>query len=68
MGIVGSNTSSPLEKPPSKLRVTGRSLSLEQEELINRLVYFQDEFEQPTDDDLKRLNVRVPILSFLIYK
>lgn len=47
------------EKPTSKLRGTpgGRSLSVEQEELINRLVYFQDEFEQPSDDDLKRLSV-----------
>ncbi len=35
----------------------GRSLSVEQEELINRLVYFQDEFEQPSEEDLKRLSV-----------
>jgi len=41
--------------PSMKLRSTGRSLSVEQEELINRLVYFQDEFEQPSDDDLRRL-------------
>jgi len=34
----------------------GRSLSVEQEELINRLVYFQDEFEQPSEEDLKRLS------------
>jgi len=39
-----------------KVRATGRSLSLEQEELINRLVYFQDEFEQPSEEDLKRLS------------
>lgn len=44
-------------RPPTKLRPSGRSLSVEQEELINRLVYFQDEFEQPSDDDLKRLSV-----------
>lgn len=47
-----------------KLRSTsGRNLSVEQEELINRLVYFQDEFEQPSDDDLKRLTVRNYIIS-----
>lgn len=38
------------------LRSTSRSLSVEQEELINRLVYFQDEFEQPSEDDLKRIS------------
>ena len=38
-------------------RKNGRCLSLEQEELINRLVYFQDEFEQPSEEDLKRLSV-----------
>lgn len=54
------------EKPTSKLRGTpgGRSLSVEQEELINRLVYFQDEFEQPSDDDLKRLSVCKLIFFF----
>ncbi|CAG7821730.1 unnamed protein product, partial [Allacma fusca] len=40
-------------------RKNGRCLSMEQEELINRLVYFQDEFEQPSEDDLKRLTVRI---------
>jgi hypothetical protein len=46
------------DKSPTRLRTSGRSLSVEQEELINRLVYFQDEFEQPNEDDLKRLTVR----------
>ncbi|KAJ8679539.1 hypothetical protein QAD02_015326 [Eretmocerus hayati] len=30
-------------------------VSPEQEELINRLVYFQDEYEQPNEEDLKRI-------------
>ncbi|CAG0896225.1 unnamed protein product [Darwinula stevensoni] len=32
-----------------------RRLSPEQEELINRLVYFQEEFEQPSEDDIKKI-------------
>ena len=31
-------------------------LKPEEEELINRLVYFQDEFEQPSGEDLKRID------------
>lgn len=55
ISLISGNT----ERSTSKLRPTGRSLSVEQEELINRLVYFQDEFEQPTEDDLKRSSVRL---------
>jgi len=32
-----------------------KPLSPEQEELIHRLVYFQDEYEQPSEEDLKRI-------------
>ncbi|XP_043462030.1 ecdysone receptor isoform X2 [Leptopilina heterotoma] len=32
-----------------------KPVSPEQEELINRLVYFQNEFEQPSEEDLKRI-------------
>ena len=34
-------------------------LKPEEEELINRLVYFQDEYEQPSGDDLKRIDQSV---------
>jgi len=32
-----------------------RALKPEEEELINRIVYFQDEYENPTEEDLKRV-------------
>lgn len=32
-----------------------KPISPEQEELIHRLVYFQNEYEQPSEDDLKRI-------------
>lgn len=35
-----------------------KPLSPEQEELIHRLVYFQNEYEQPSEEDLKRIEVR----------
>jgi len=34
-----------------------KPISPEQEELIHRLVYFQNEYEQPSDEDLKRISV-----------
>lgn len=34
-----------------------KRISPEQEELINRLVYFQEEFESPSDEDLKSVTV-----------
>lgn len=34
-----------------------KPVSPEQEELIHRLVYFQNEFEQPSEEDLKRITV-----------
>jgi hypothetical protein len=36
-----------------------KPVSPEQEELIHRLVYFQNEYEQPSEEDLKRITVRV---------
>jgi hypothetical protein len=40
-----------------------KPVSPEQEELIHRLVYFQNEYEQPSEEDLKRITVRVPEFS-----
>lgn len=34
-----------------------KPLTSEQEELIHRLVYFQNEYDQPNEDDLKRIAV-----------
>jgi ecdysone receptor len=34
-----------------------KPVSPEQEELIHRLVYFQNEYEQPSEEDLKRIMV-----------
>nr|BAF49033.1 ecdysone receptor B [Daphnia magna] len=33
-----------------------KPLSPEQEELINRLVYFQEEFDQPSEEDLRKIS------------
>ena len=40
-----------------------KPVSPEQEELIHRLVYYQNEFEQPSDEDLKRITVSIYILN-----
>lgn len=40
---------------PDKKIKTVTPLKPEEEELINRLVYYQDEFEQPSGEDLKRI-------------
>ena len=34
-----------------------KPISPEQEELIHRLVYFQNEYEHPSEDDVKRIIV-----------
>ena len=47
---------------PTNLTLPHRRLTPEQEELINRLVYFQEEFEQPTEEDLKKV-YHVPLNS-----
>lgn len=38
---------------------TRGSISPEQEELIHRLVYFQNEYEHPSEDDVKRIIVSI---------
>lgn len=43
-----------------------KPVSPEQEELIHRLVYYQNEFEQPSDDDIKRITVSPPTVSIKI--
>ncbi|KAK3880023.1 hypothetical protein Pcinc_015460 [Petrolisthes cinctipes] len=42
-------------KLPMAPRMNVKPLTREQEELINTLVYYQDEFEQPSEDDLKKI-------------
>jgi ecdysone receptor len=44
-----------------------KPLSPEQEELINRLVYFQEEFDQPSEEDLRKISVRFFFLSNSIF-
>merc|ERR1719468_539919 len=44
---------------PEKRQKVVVPLKPEEEELINRLVYFQDEYEQPSGDDLKRIEESV---------
>lgn len=34
-----------------------KPLSSEQKELIHRLVYFQDQYEAPSEKDMKRLTI-----------
>lgn len=36
-----------------------KQISPEQEELIHRLVYFQNEYEHPSEEDVKRIMVRI---------
>ena len=50
---VGSVTSGSVGTPMSSLV---KPLSPEQEELINRLVYFQEEFDQPSEEDLRKIS------------
>jgi ecdysone receptor len=50
---VGSVTSGSVGTPMSNLI---KPLSPEQEELINRLVYFQEEFDQPSEEDLRKIS------------
>jgi len=42
-----------------------KPVSPEQEERIHRLVYFQNEYEQPSEEDLKRITVRSVYLRVL---
>ena len=53
----GNGGSSMVDKP-LQVAVNGvKPVSPEQEELIHRLVYFQNEFEHPSEDELRRVNV-----------
>merc|ERR1711970_995317 len=52
------NTDSISPAPEKRQRVVN-PLKPEEEELINRLVYFQEEFEQPSGEDLKRIEQTV---------
>lgn len=46
------------EKPATILSSNGiKPLSPEQNELINRLVHFQEEFDQPSEEDLRNISV-----------
>ena len=53
------SVSQPIDEKPVVAVVTNgvKPLSPEQEELINRLVYFQEEFDQPSDEDLRKISV-----------
>lgn len=39
-----------------------RGISPEQEELIHRLVYFQNEYEHPSEEDVKRIIVSTKLI------
>jgi len=54
----GISTSNSGGTPEKRLKPV-KPLKPEEEELINRLVYFQDEFEQPSEEDLRRIEVTV---------
>ncbi|XP_050726764.1 ecdysone receptor-like isoform X9 [Eriocheir sinensis] len=50
------DSSSNVQSPMSAMqRTTTKPLTREQEELINTLVYYQEEFEQPTEADIKKI-------------
>ena len=54
-----SDSISNISGRPEKRQKVVVPLKPEEEELINRLVYFQDEYEQPSGDDLKRIDQSV---------
>lgn len=43
--------------PPVPYHHQVKPLSSEQKELIHRLVYFQDQYEAPSEKDMKRLTI-----------
>lgn len=43
--------------PPVPYQHQVKPLSSEQKELIHRLVYFQDQYEAPSEKDMKRLTI-----------
>ncbi|XP_050545380.1 ecdysone receptor-like isoform X2 [Daktulosphaira vitifoliae] len=52
--VIGGTPLTPVPYPEVK------PLSSEQKELIHRLVYFQDQYEAPSEKDLKRLSINYP--------
>ncbi|XP_071526222.1 ecdysone receptor-like isoform X13 [Panulirus ornatus] len=53
--IAEDNKGIHLSPLPTTPRVNIKPLTKEQEELINTLVYYQEEFEQPSEEDLKKI-------------
>lgn len=43
-----------------------KPLSSEQKELIHRLVYFQDQYEAPSEKDMKRLTINNVTIYLII--
>lgn len=43
-----------------------KPISPEQEELIHRLVYFQNEYEHPSEEDVKRIIVSISIKYYVL--
>ena len=54
-GILGGSCGDKHADTTTKISGEKTTLKPEEEELINRLVYFQGEFEHPTEDDLNRV-------------
>lgn len=44
-----------------------KPLSSEQKELIHRLVYFQDQYETPSEKDMKRLTINNVLKNLIIF-
>lgn len=52
----------------SKVPVNGvKPVSPEQEELIHRLVYFQNEYEHPSEEEVRKIVSRIIIFNFFFY-
>lgn len=45
-----------------------KPISPEQEELIHRLVYFQNEYEHPSEEDLKRIIVSNHYITVVLFE
>ncbi len=44
---------------------TTKQISADVEDLINRLIYYQAEFELPSEDDMKKISVNKSHLKFI---
>src|SRR5699024_5535302 len=61
--IVSANSSSSSSCSAAELAIeASKRLSAEQEDVIKKLVYYQDEFESPSEEDIKKIAVN--FLSF----